>query len=371
VLGLLVLCACSAPLPPLDEDPIQEKVDVGAVLDQGVDPDRPGVPNKAQADGGPAAELGRDGPYDDAIASNDIGVPSDHALDQVPIAADSKVLESGPPCILPTVKAACANGWCTIPAGCYLMGSPPAEACREQGAAPGKETQHQVILSRGFVVSQTETTRDQFKGLMGYDPANTNCPIDCPVTNVNWHESAAYCNALSEKDGLAACYSCSGPGTSVKCDPSAIFKAPYECPGYRLPTEAEWEYAYRAGTATAYYNGTSDGSTCEGIDPIADAIGWYDKNVGGSDPRPVAGRQANGWGLYDMAGNVFEWCDEGFVTDLSVKDTVDPWVAPGVSAVTRGGSFATQARKMRAAYRGTSLPELRSTVQGFRCVKGL
>jgi len=146
----------------------------------------------------------------------------------------------------------------------------------------------------------------------------------------------------------------------------------YDCPGYRLPTEAEWEYAYRAGTKTALYNGPLH--VCQGLDANADKIAWYDGNSG-MEVRPVGLKQPNGWGLYDMAGNAIEYCHDWFQNDLGSAPAVDP-AGPSspdpkeTHVVIRGGSATVGGLFLRAAAREdyhqfTSASEAVS----FRCVR--
>ena len=268
------------------------------------------------------------------------------------------------------------GGWVTVKAGKFQMGSPAApvaEPCRDAT----REDQHQVTLTHDFAIQATEVTQGMFEGLMGYNPshygpagAGANCGSNCPVEKTNWHEAAAYCNALSQKEGLPLCYHCTGTGTSMTCAhtffPGQMI---YGCPGFRLPTEAEWEYAYRAGTTTALYNGTI--ANCTSADTNASKIGWYINNAS-SKTHPAGEKDPNAWKLYDMAGNVWEWCNDYFVAKLGTAPVTDP-VGPstGTKKAMHGGSLADTAHTLRAAYRDENPMVNHSTTVGFRCVRTL
>jgi len=261
--------------------------------------------------------------------------------------------------------------WVTIPAGTFTMGSPKNELCRETD-----EEQHQVTLTHRFEIQSTEVTQGEFQALMGYNPSwfgpngmGDSCGKNCPVEGTNWHQAVAYCNALSLQKGHAQCFTCTGSKEKVRCAETENFEGGkiYTCPGYRLPTEAEWEYAYRAGTQTALYNGPI--LLCKYNDPNADKIGWFTHNSGGKT-HPVAQKQANAWHLYDMAGNVFEWCHDWYYDLIGSSSVIDPWGSSYKDTrVVRGGAWVYSADPMRAASRGGLRPTTPYKDIGFRCVR--
>jgi formylglycine-generating enzyme required for sulfatase activity len=256
--------------------------------------------------------------------------------------------------------------WTRLSAGTFSMGATAGEPCNA-----GNETQHTVTLTRCFDIMRTEVARDAFAAAMGYEPlADDTCTErGCPVRNVSWHEAAAYCNRLSAGNDLASCYSCSGAEKEVSCEVASRFQTVdlRDCPGYRLPTEAEWEYACRAGTTTALYNGKL--GQCKSADPGADQIAWYVHNAGDS-PRRGATRAPNAWGLFDMAGNVYEWCHDPYQPDLGAEEVRDP-IGLGfeMNRVIRGGAYTTEPSLLRAAARGVLHSNIRVLHGGFRCVR--
>jgi len=257
-----------------------------------------------------------------------------------------------------------------VPAGTFTMGSPEDELGRGL-----YEDQHEVTLTHDFYLQQTEVTKAQWQALMGNNHDDEACGGDCPVNDVNWWEALAYANALSAQQGLPACYTlegCNGatPGQGMGCS-SVSVNAPgrnlYQCAGYRLPTEAEWEYAYRAGTTTAFYNGGITHTI--GHDAHMDAIGWYDENSHGGK-YSVGQKTPNAWGLYDMAGNVWEWCWDlyGHYPPYAVTDPTGPGSVSGLKRVKRGGSRACSADLARAASRFPAYPDRRDNFESFSVV---
>ncbi len=223
-----------------------------------------------------------------------------------------------------------------IQAGTFSMGSPEKEKFRSSD-----EIRHRVTLKKSFYLQTTEVTQAQWVEIMGYNPSEFKAEeMDRPVENVSWDDCQTFIEKLNKLEKTHK---------------------------YRLPTEAEWEYACRAGRTSAFSNGVINEDGC-GYDPNLDEVGWYCGNSG-RRTHPVSQKMINAWGLYDMHGNVWEWC-----RDWYGKYPTDPVVDPegeryGPKRVIRGGSCLNYAEKCRSAYRFSYPANVKRNNIGFRIAR--
>jgi len=244
-----------------------------------------------------------------------------------------------------------------LPAGTFQMGSPPEEPNRRDG-----ERLHEVRIDRPFMVSRTEVTQGQFTAVMGQGALFTSesCSkagvgAELPAVCVSWHEAVDYCNRLSELEGLTLAYEVRGDDVTWS-DP--------EGDGYRLLTEAEWEYAARADIRTVWVGTDTEAEACR----YGNISGCSDESSG---LEPVTAREANGWHLHGLGGNaaewVWDWYDAYPDAPTPAKDPSGP--PSGSDRVIRGGSWWYVPRYARVANRSRFAPGLRDDNVGFRLAR--
>lgn len=225
--------------------------------------------------------------------------------------------------------------------GSFVMGSPITEDDRVLDEGPLSA----VTISKGFWMGKYEVTQAEYLATMGVNPSAFAGDLKRPVENVTWNDATTYCAKLTEQEKKA--------GRLLAGH------------AYRLPTEAEWEYAARAGTKTRLSYGDDPGYAS------LDGYAWFGSNSSGTT-HPVGTKSPNPWGLYDMHGNVWEWCSDWYSSSYSgggLLSLVDPLgIFSGTDRVIRGGSWKGLNRFCRSASRSSSLPQIPGSNVGFRVV---
>ncbi len=285
--------------------------------------------------------------------------------------------------VLPTpTSIPVPDGFVFISPGSFMMGSQPDEPCRSSFEDP----RHLVGLTRGFHMMQTEVTRQMWADLQSVQPTLPTDPSDTaaspslnhPVQNTTWFEAVLFANLRSSRNGCMPCYY-QDAGFTIPIDSANYMTGPFYCnfsaDGYRLPTEAEWEYACRAGTLSTFscneLSYTSEnclGGCIAGIYLTFEQYSVFCANDPGSSAT-VGSKLPNSNGLYDMHGNVWEWCWDWY-GEYSTRVVIDP-TGPesGSDRAVRGGGWGSAARRCRSACRNNGLPTDRDFSLGFRLVQ--
>jgi formylglycine-generating enzyme required for sulfatase activity len=254
-----------------------------------------------------------------------------------------------------SAQSSVSDSFVRINGGTFMMGSPVGEIERNDD-----EVQHQVTVS-AFYMGKYEVTQKEYEEVMGTNPSRFKEP-NLPVENVSWFDAVEYCNKRSQKEGLTPAYMISGAGDNrtVTWNRNAN--------GYRLPTEAEWEYACRAGTTTSFSAGnsiTTDQANYNGNRP-------YNNNAKGTyreKTTPVGSFAPNPWGVYDMHGNVFEWCWDWYGDYSGGAQTNPTGAVTGSYRALRGGAWSFNGQNLRSALRSYTNPSILNDAFGFRLAR--
>ena len=231
--------------------------------------------------------------------------------------------------------------FCWIPSGEFMMGSPEGEDDRGAIDRCDDETQHEVEISEGFWMADTVCTQELWRAIMGNNPSRFKGE-DLPVENVSWDDCKVFIDKVNREM----------PGF-----------------GFRLPSEAEWEYACRAGTTSPFYFGENINTEQVNFNGNYPYSGG-EKGIFREETVPVKSLPPNGWGIYGMHGNVLEWCEDWY-GEYPTGRVVDPQgPEEGGHRVLRGGSWGYIARDVRAAFRDWLTPDLRNYYLGFRLARG-
>lgn len=236
----------------------------------------------------------------------------------------------------------------------FMMGS--------NNSCYGELPSHSVTFTKDFYMDTSDVTQAQYQAVMDTNPSYFTGDLNRPVESVTWYDAVRYCNRRSVLDGLTPCYDTLD---------TVVWNCSFSNNGYRLPTEAEWEYSCRAGTTTEYYWGNDSSAT------TVKKYAWYYSD-GNDSTQPVAQKLPNAYGLYDMSGNVWQWCNDWYDSYSQEAQTDPTGPTTGSFRVLRGGAYYNNVIDLRSVVRSDYALDLwwadspwftMSLRSGFRCVR--
>ncbi len=256
-------------------------------------------------------------------------------------------------------------GMAPLPSDTFAMGSVTDELIRS-------------VFVTKFLIDTVEVTQAEYREVTGKNPSYFSIDSLKPIESVTWFDAVLFCNARSKRDGLDSVYAYKSiTGTAFDgCSAIESLVVSFDKNGYRLPTEAEWEYACRGGTTSIFYWGNGLSTRADTASADSNSV-WFNNSYrfGSGNvlygSRRVASKKANPFGLYDMSGNVLEWCYDFYAPYTSGFQSNPTGPASGATKVIRGGSWGSGGDNLRSSSRQSMAPDSKSQFVGFRCARRL